>query len=294
MLAGELNFLDALLCTNCDDDGRRFYDVAAWSKKISLVFLLVVPQASYNVNKNYFSRCLEKLISSLELVSSRRITRASIEEAIHLCNETRLLLRRVYELLKQPQPAVMGSEVVRLCLAAKVMPKQEFNRELKIVLPYLENGGRRVKATGPRLLVSGDDLHDWRYLALIEDECGGVIAMDDLDTGSRYCWGDCVDSGDDLINCLADRYLSFPDLAGQGDWDRQIDRVVRWVREFNIQGVIELQHSGQYSRSMRSPYFRKRLADEGIKFMSVKTEYQLANVGQLRTRIGAFVEMLSS
>jgi benzoyl-CoA reductase/2-hydroxyglutaryl-CoA dehydratase subunit BcrC/BadD/HgdB len=45
---------------------------------------------------------------------------------------------------------------------------------------------------------------------------------------------------------------------------------------------------------MVTPYFRDSLTAAGIPIMSFNIEYHLANTGQLRTRIGAFIEMLSA
>lgn len=293
VLTGELDFLDAVICTNSEDDGRRLYDVIASTGKFNPTFLLFIPQGNHQVDVKYFARWIEHLKSALEAASGKKITLASLKHAIGLCNETRGLLRSVYELRKHPRPALSGTEMLRLCLAARVMPKQEFNQEMKALLPYLQKREMPARSVEPRLLISGDYLDDWRYLSLIEDDVGALIAMDDLDVGSRCCWEDCSSSRDELIYSLAERYLSLPDYVGQALWVRGVNRVINWVREFNIAGVIEFGPSGAFPREMRTPYFGKRLKEEGIPFSYIRTEYQFANPGQLTTRIGAFVEMLA-
>lgn len=293
VLRDELDFLSVVICTNSEDDGRRLYDVIASTGKFKPTFLLFVPQGNRQADVKYFARWIERLKSALEAASGKVITSASLKHAIKLCNETRGLLRSIYELRKRPRPALSGTETLRLCLAARIMPKQEFNQEMKSLLPYLQERETPVRTVEPRLIISSDYLDDWRYLSLIEDDVGALIAMDDLDVGSRYCWEDCSASENDLIYSLAERYLSLPDYAGQGLWERAVNRVIHWVHEFNIGGVIELGPSGMFPREMRTPYFRRRLEEEGIAFSYLRTEYQFANPGQLSTRIGAFVEMLA-
>ena len=292
VLTGELDYMNAVICTNSEDDGRRIYDVIASTKKFNPAFLLFIPQNNHQADLKYFTLWLGRLKSALETASGKSITQAALKGAIELCNETRNLLKSVYELRKQTSPALSGTEMMRLCLAATVMPKQTFNQEIKALLPYLKKREVPARSVAPRLLVSSDYLDDWRYFNLIEDEVGALIAMDDLDTGSRYCWEDCSTSGDDLIRSLAERYLSLPDYAGQGLWVRSIDRVINWAREFSIAGVIELIPSGVFPREMRTPYFRQRCEEEDIPFSYLRSEYQFANAGQLKTRVGAFVEML--
>ncbi|MBI4267129.1 MAG: 2-hydroxyacyl-CoA dehydratase [Chloroflexi bacterium] len=293
VLTGELDYLNGVICTNTEDDGRRLYDVIASTGKFKPAFMLFIPEGNHQADLKYFTLWLGRLKSALETAGGKPITAASLKTAIELCNQTRSLLRSVYELRKQPKPALSGTEMMRLCLAAKVMPRTEFNQEIAALLPYLRKRESAVNSAGPRLLVSADYLDDWRYLGLIEAEVGAVVAMDDLDYGGRYCWEDCSNSGEDPVRALAGRYLSLPDYSGQGLWVRGIDRVLDWIREFNIAGVIELSPSGIFPREMRTPYFRRRCEAAGIPFVYLRSEYQLANQGQITTRIGAFVEMLA-
>ncbi len=283
---------NGIICTNSEDDGRRLFDVLANTGKFNPAFLFFIPMNDLKADVKYFTLWVEKLKAAMEASSGKKITPAALKSAIALCNETRSLLRQVYEQRKQAKPALSGTEMMRLCLAAKVMPREEFNKEVKALLPYLKQREAKVKSAKPRLLISADHLDDWRYADLIENQVGAVIAMDDLDYGSRFCCEDVSTTGNNLTGALAEHYLALPDYCGMGLWWRSVDRVIKWVREFEIAGVVQLVPSGLFPREMRTPYFKTRLEAEHIPFSHLKIEYQFANPGQLTTRIGAFVEML--
>jgi benzoyl-CoA reductase/2-hydroxyglutaryl-CoA dehydratase subunit BcrC/BadD/HgdB len=77
-------------------------------------------------------------------------------------------------------------------------------------------------------------------------------------------------------------------------WSRQLGQIITWVKEFHVDGVLGLSLAWCYPQSFRTPYLREKLEKAGIPMMSLDREYHLANEGQLRTRIGAFLEVLES
>ena len=62
--------------------------------------------------------------------------------------------------------------------------------------------------------------------------------------------------------------------------------------EFNIDGILELPDLYDHTRGFRKPYLERWLKEAGVPLMSFDREYYPTNVGQLKTRIGAFVEIL--
>jgi benzoyl-CoA reductase/2-hydroxyglutaryl-CoA dehydratase subunit BcrC/BadD/HgdB len=142
------------------------------------------------------------------------------------------------------------------------------------------------------VLLSSDMLDNPAYVELVE-QAGCLVAMDDLDNGSRYFWKTTDGNSQDPTYDLARRYLrnGSPRMF---DWRGQIEQLVTWVKEFNIDGVLELADTFDYPRGFRRPYLERWLKEEGIPAMSFDRDYCLANVSQLKTRIGAFLEILQA
>jgi benzoyl-CoA reductase/2-hydroxyglutaryl-CoA dehydratase subunit BcrC/BadD/HgdB len=170
------------------------------------------------------------------------------------------------------------------------MPRDEFNKELEELLPYLVQRKANVSHTRPRVLLSSDMLDNPAYIELVE-QAGCLVAMDDLDNGSHYFWKTTDDGSDDPAYDLARRYLQ-NGSPRMFDWRGQIEQLVKWTREYNIDGVLELADMFDYPRGFRRPYLELWLKEEGIPSMSFDRDYCLANVSQLKTRIGAFIEIL--
>jgi benzoyl-CoA reductase/2-hydroxyglutaryl-CoA dehydratase subunit BcrC/BadD/HgdB len=222
-----------------------------------------------------------------------RITDEALRSSIETYNYMRDLLTQVNEWRKREIPPLSGAEFLGLTTAATVMPKDEFVLELKTILPFLEKRKTNLKHFHPRILITSEMLDNPAYLSLVEEGC--LVAMDDMDTGSRYFLRSVEADLEDPAYALAKRYISRPGAPRMGAaWDRQLEQIMAWIKEFRIDGVLGLSHAWCYPQSFRSPYIREGLEKAGIPMISLDREYHLANEGQLRTRIGAFLEILKS
>ncbi len=292
IMSGELAFLDGLVSTNNDDDLRRFHDVCAHIGKPSYRHIMHLPHVDSELGVASFADSIRRLVTELGDLRGAKITSEALSDAIGTYNRWRAALAKVYELRKRARPPLSGSEVLQLATASSVMPKDQFTAQLEAMLPYLQQREAAMKKVRPRLLVSSDRLDHPGYLQLIE-EAGAVVAMDDLDTASRYFWGQ-VDETKDPVDALAERYMKRPADPRMAFWDRQVDQVVAWVREFDIDGVVNFPQIYTYPRHFGTPYLMARLHEAGIPALTVDREYHLANVGQLKTRVGAFIERVEA
>jgi benzoyl-CoA reductase/2-hydroxyglutaryl-CoA dehydratase subunit BcrC/BadD/HgdB len=292
LLDGELDFLDGMVCSNRDEDFVRFWDYWKWLSKMPLIHLIEVPIIETEPATRRFATKVLDFIVIIESFGQVKITDSSLHDTITVYNRRRALLRKMYELRKRKVPPLSGSEVLAITTASMIMPPDEFNRELEGLLPYLDEQGSRVSYVQPRLLLSSDLLDSPAWVNLVE-ETGCLVAMDDLDTGSRYFW-EMVDSGMvEPAYALAACYLKnrSPRML---DWRGQAEQLVQWAKEFHVDGLLELPDLYDYTRGFRRPFLERWLKQAGIPMMSFGRDYHLANVGQIKTRIGAFLEILES
>ena len=202
----------------------------------------------------------------------------------------RKLLMQLYAWRKRDRPPVSGKEALGIVMAAIFLPKEMYIKELGILMDYLEKRQTHLEDLCPRLLVTSDHLDDLNYLGLVESE-HALVAMDDLDTGSRYAW-QTTEVDTDPVLALAKRYIRRPPDPRMAFWDEHVERIIRWVRYYNIDGVLNFPHYSCFERLCCIPYFSDRLNQAGISHMTLLREYHYGDVGQLRTRIAAFIETL--
>ena len=193
---------------------------------------------------------------------------------------------------KKEIPPVTGAEALGITTAARVMPKNLFNSILEELLPYLESRKAPFKETKPRILVSSDFLQHPGYIELIES-AGCAVVMDEMDTGSRYFWNKVDGAIKDPWEALARNYI---DVANprMANWDEQIDQMIEWAKEYNVDGIIELRQLYSFPREFRFTYSIDRIKEAGIPHMFLRIDYHLAGIGMLRTRVEAFLEMIKN
>jgi benzoyl-CoA reductase/2-hydroxyglutaryl-CoA dehydratase subunit BcrC/BadD/HgdB len=292
-LAGELDFLDGVIATDREQDLVRLWDVLVHLKKTPFAHIMHVPNQETYLGYKQMAREINGLKKSVEEFSRTKITDESLRQAATVFNKMRTLLAKLYEMRKREVPPVSGTEAMAIVAAATIMPKDEFNRELEALLPYLEKRKASVKRMHPRLLLSSDTLYNPSYIQLVE-QSGSLVAMDDLDPGSRYFWQKVDLRSKDLVYALAKRYLGRPAHPRMFDWDRQANQVIDWVKEYRIDGVLEMPEMYSLSRQFRVPIFQAKLTEANIPNISIPRFHDMADASQLRTRIEAFVEMLQA
>ncbi len=291
VLDGELDFLDGLASTNSEGEGSRFYDLLEYWGKPASGHILHVPYVKRDSNLDYFVHEVKKFISAVEKFSGRKITEDSLRQAAKQVNTVRSLLMRLYSLRQRRRVPVSGAECLNICLASMTMAKEEFIPKMESLLPYLEKKPTTGDSTKPRLLVMSDFLDDGAFMDLIEG-AGAVVAMDDLDTGSRYFWNDVNTDASDIVRAIAHRYLTRIPCPRMDFYKEEIDQVIEWTADFKVDGVLLLSLPWSYSRQFRIPRWVRRMKEAEIPFMMLEREYCLFHPAQLQVRIEAFIETL--
>ncbi len=65
------------------------------------------------------------------------------------------------------------------------------------------------------------------------------------------------------------------------------------IDQYNVDGVIDMSLTACLTYNIESKSIEKFVTEKkGIPYLSVETDYSQADVGQLNTRITAFLEML--
>jgi len=291
-LQGELDFLDGIIVADIDQDLLRLWDVLDYLKAKPFCHFMHIPFVDSNLSYQFYTGEVRRLIKSLEAFGEVKITEESLRSSTEIYNKMRKLLSHAYELRKRETPPLSGAEALGITTAAQVMPKEQFNRDLEILLPYLENRKANFKQIHPRLLISSDTLDNPAYLSLIEEYC--LVCMDDMDTGSRYFMQNVDTKQENIVDALAKRYISRHGGPRTVHWDKQIEQILQWVNDYRIEGMLSLPLAWCYPQQFRIPYLSRKLEEAGIPNISFDREYHLANTGQLKTRIGAFVEMINT
>jgi benzoyl-CoA reductase subunit C len=289
-LDGELAFLDFLALSNTCDVSRRLYD--NWNHYIETcpVYVLNNPQKLLQESsREYFTEELRRFQAAMEELSGKPVTDERLRDAITLYNETRDLLREIYELRKRKHPSISGAEALDVCMATSLMPKDRANPLLRQLLAQLREHEAAL-AAGPRILVTGSILDSPALLRMIEEE-GGRVVVEDLCTTTRMFWGRVENSGDPieaLYRFLNQRVF----CACLHPAQARVEHVLGLVDAFGVEAVIDLNLKYCHPFLYEAPLLLDALEQKGVPAIALEIGHDMSGHGQLRTRIQAFIEML--
>jgi len=293
LLDDKLSFLDGVVGSNSCDDIRRMYgnlEIAA-PKKFAFLDFVDVPKKVDDDSIAWYRDILVQYKKNVEKAFGVKITDAKLKKAIKVYNESRSLLKQLYELRKQDNPPITGTETMNVVLAATTIPKEKFNQLMEQLLKELKGkkgkGGYRARL----MIAGGGGCDDPEWFKVIED-IGGLVVTDADCFGSRYFWKP-VEIGDDLMLSLARAYMDRPSCARMSNrLDERIDFVKDMVKNYKVDGVVyQIMHYCQIWAG-QVLVMRDEMKKAGVPFMQIDKEYALGSTGQLKTRVQAFLETI--
>lgn len=286
----QFDFLDGFVACSTCDGMRRLADEWRITVNVPVLYVLSVPRKFTPRAHDFYKREVIKLTKLIEERFGLEVTDHALREAIQVYNESRGLLRNLYDLRKLERPPISGAEMLEVTNAASRMPRGQYNQILKALLAEAAMSDRSWEGT--RLMIGGSILSNSDFIQGIEN-MGGVVVADALCCGTRY-WGDLVrvDAGGDPLAAIAERYLNNFPCPRMFPTDERINRILSLASEFQVDGVI--WQTIRYCNPMyyEQPRLKDRLEQRGIPILLLDIEYGMTATGQVKTRAQAFIEML--
>ena len=293
VLEGKYEFLDGLVLANTCDQIRRQYDLLREIRPTAFPFLHFVslPHKASDEAIGYYKDDLTEFKRSVEKSFGVEITEARLSNAIKVYNETRSLLKRLYELRQGERPPLTGAESLSVVLAATTIPKDQYNQLLRRLLEELSQR-KGISDYRARLMIAGAGGCDNPAYYQIMEDLGGLIVTDSICFGSRYFW-EPVEIGGDLMLGLAKSYLNRPSCAKMVDKVAERNDFMReMVEAFKVDGVVYqvIRYCQLWGGQLLQ--VRKKLSESNIPLLALEREYMLGGTGQLKTRVQAFLERI--
>jgi len=292
-LEGKYDFLEAVVWLNNCDHIRRVYD--NWRRKVPtpLTHMMSLPKLTTDKQVGWWHEELVLLKEALEKHLGITITDDKLRRAIKTHNETRRLLRQLYELRKKDHPPITGAETLAVVVASTAMPREEFNRMLQDWLHELKDA-EGIRDYKHRLMLVSSILDDPKYVKVVED-LGGLVVADSMCFGSRMFWADVEEKAKDPMEALATYYIQVKPACPRifGGFPERSRFVMDMVKQFKVDGIIGLRMvfcdlwAGELF--MQEKDWRKA----NVPLLHMDREYLMAGtVGQARTRVQAFMESM--
>lgn len=293
VLSRGLDFLDGTVFSHTCDTMQRLSDIWRLNSGLALHFDVVLPS---KVNSESAFRYLVDVCyqfkKDLEAAFRLKITDEQLSESIHLYNLIRQGLQELYHVRSQHPGAISGKEMDLIMRAAMRMDREEFYQRIMDVMDHLKREASMKCAQNFKRLILVGGVCDQPNLYGAVEQAGAAVVWDDLCVGSRYFQG-LIDENADPIEAIAKRYFErvicpakYRDPNFRGEY------LARIAREKNIHGAIFVMLKFCDPHAFDYPFLKDHLDQVGIPSLRLEIEDPQLAIGQLQTRIEAFVEML--
>lgn len=280
--------------TTCDGK-KKMYELLNELKDVYVLHLPQGQQRAYEADAWYQDVKLFK--EHLEAYYDIVITDDDLRAAVRRRNRLRQALLDLYGLQKLTPSATTGMELVSSVMAST------FSFDIEAYAAQLEElvakrraaydaGERPVGADRKRVLVTGCPLGGVmnKVVKTIEDNGGVVVCSDDC-SGERTSSMMIDPEAPDILRAISDRYLQIH-CSVMTPNDGRMENTLDMVERYHADGVIESILTACHTFNVESARMERAMESHGVPYMRLETDYSTGDVGQVETRIAAFIETL--
>lgn len=265
------------------------------------MYVMDLPQMKRSKDYKHWEEEIKEFSNELSKLTDRKLTVDNLEQSIDLINKKRKVLQKLYDFRKMKNLPISGKDALLITQIAFYDNIERFIEKTEELIDELE---KRVKKgisvfekDTPRILVTGTPMAvpNWKLHHLIETS-GGAVVCEETCTGTRYFENLVDNSGitiDEKIKALSDRYMEINCACFTPNTDRS-DDILRLHDEYNADGVIYFSLPFCNTYAIEAKQVIEKLEEKNIPVIHVETDYSMEDVGQLKTRLQAFFEMIKN
>ncbi len=285
-------FSDVVVGETTCDGKKKMYELM---KDFKNVYIMELPNTQNAEALKLWKSEIIRFKEYLEETFNVEITEEKLRHAVHVANEGRLALRKFYELMKNDPAPMNGSDLFGVLYGSQFkfdrekMPAEVDALREKIEKEYAEGEKparkKRILLTGcpssgaPMKVVKSIEANGGNVVCY--ENCGGAKSVDRL----------IDENADDIYQAIAERYLAIGCSVMTPNPNRY-ELLGRLLEEYQIEGVVEMTLQACHTYNIEAKSIEKFVNSKGIPYMHVETDYSQTDVGQLDTRIAAFLEMI--
>lgn len=283
--------------TTCDGK-KKAWEILAEDVPVHVMDL---PQMKRPKDYAAWADEIKIFLEKVEEFTGNKITAEKLSNAIKLINDKRRALARLYELRKNENLPISGKDVLLISQIAFYDDPTRFTSMTNKLCDELEErvknnvsvfpvGTKRIMLTGTPLAIP-----NWKLHHIIETS-GAAVVVEEMCTGTRY-FENIVDETkttlDEQIEALSNRYMGI-NCACFTPNEGRIKDILRLAEEYQVDGIIDVNLKFCNLYDTEGYKVERAIKEAGIPILGIETDYTDQDAEQLRTRIGAFVEMLGT
>ena len=286
-------FSDVVVGETTCDGKKKMYEYMSDFKD---VFVMELPNTQSEMALKLWKSELIRFKEYLEKKFDVEITDEAVLEAVKEENKVRKVMKDLYHVMALDPAPIKGHDLFRVLYGSSFKLDRTLIADevdaltAKIEKEYAE-GKREDKK--PRILITGCPIGGAteKIIDAVENN-GGIVVTFENCSGAKSIDRLIDEDAEDIYQAIAERYLSIGCSVMTPNPNR-LELLGRLIDEYKVDGVLEMTLQACHTYNVETLSIRRFVNKEkGIPYMNVETDYSQTDVGQLNTRIAAFIEML--
>lgn len=278
--------------TTCDGK-KKMYEYLSEFKPVHVMEL---PNSQSEDGFKLWKNEIIKLKNTLEKQFNVSISEENIKKAIRIKNNERKALKEFYELGKLDPVPVTGTDIFKVLNGTTfAFDKEAIPKQLNELVDKIKTQYKNTKKyeSKPRILITGCPLGTAteKVIKAIEDNGAYVVAFENC-SGAKAV-EDLVDEDNpDIYDALAKKYLSIGCSCMTPNPNR-IKLLDKMIDEYKVDAVVDVILTACHTYNVETLSIKRFVnTKKDIPYMSMETDFSNSDIGQLNTRMAAFIEML--
>jgi len=261
--------------------------------------VMEIPQMKRERDKKLWVEEVKDFKVAVEELVGKGITEDELKDSIETMNAKRRSMQRLNSLRHHNPAPISGRDMLLIQQIAFYDIPERFTEKVNELCDELEeriaNGEFSAPKEAPRVMVSGTPmaLPNWKLHNIIES-LGAFVVNEESCIGTRY-YKDTIQTGgageEAMLEELTKRYMKV-DCSCFTPNDDRIDQVLKEYRESGAEGLIDYCLQFCHTYNIEAVKLREACEREGIPFLAIESDYSPEDVGQLQTRVEAFLEQI--
>lgn len=279
--------------TTCDGK-KKMFELMGEYKPVHVMQLPNDPTTERSLS-SWKSEIID-LKERLEQQFNTTIDEQAIREAINLKNRERQSLKNFYSLGKLNPPAMSGTDILKVLYGSTFkFDKEETIKEVSELTTRVKEAyelGDKLEAK-PRILITGCPIGGVteKVVKAIEDNGATVVFFENC-MGAKAIEDNVDENNPDVYQALAEKYLKIG-CSCMSPNKKRFEMLDRAIDEYQVDAVVDVILQACHTYAIETASVKLFVNDEKKKpYISLETDYSVADIGQLNTRMAAFIEML--
>jgi benzoyl-CoA reductase/2-hydroxyglutaryl-CoA dehydratase subunit BcrC/BadD/HgdB len=286
--------------TTCDQKKKASAMIADMGHAV--YDLELPPGKASEAARVYWQRSVREFAVRLRALTGKRLTRKNLKAAMARTGRAQAAFRTLHNLRRKAPSLVLGKDVFLVTNAYFFDDLDRWTAAVEALNAELaqreQQGVCAAQKKAPRILFTGSPpVFPNLKLPLVIEQSGGVVVADETCSANRMLYDmTAVDEWllNDMVDSLADKYLKPCTCPIFTDNEDRIRRLLELAKSFAVDGVVYQAFAGCQVYEMEQRSVAAALNQAGIAMLYVETDYSHDDMGQLSTRIEAFVEAMKT